>query len=369
MKLLIYAANLHVGGGVQVASSVIDELSRLGLDDHLTVWASSEVDLALESINTGKSSFVSYKIVNHFGIKASWSSERSELCRFDRVLIIFGPHYFLRIPVPHAVGFAQAWIVYKNSEAYQRLNSRERVLLRIKYKIQEWLFKQSDMLIVELNHVRDGLVKNNVLPENRIKVVQNCLSSIFLNTSLWKPLKLPQKSKSFRLGFLGRNYLHKNTEILPEVLRQLESEHGLQVEMLVTFTDEEWRNCSSEFRACATNVGPLELTQCPDFFQNIDGLLFPTLLECFSATPLEAMAMLCPVFASDRPFIRDVCGEYANYFDPTSAKNVADVVAAYLQKTRDQAGLMRAKQHAITFSSPTDRAKKYIRCLKSAVSY
>lgn len=369
MKLLIYAANLHVGGGVQVAASIIDELSRLDPDDELTVWASSEVDCALDSTKTRKFGFASYKVVNHFGFKARWSRERHDLCRFDGVLVIFGPHYFGRLGVPHAVGFAQAWIIYKNSETYGLLRVGERLLVRAKYYLQEFLFRQSDMLIVELKHVRDGLVKNKVLPENKIRIVHNCLSSIFLKPDLWKPVKLPQKRKYYRLGFLGRNYLHKNTKIFPEVLWLLESVHGLSVDMVVTFTDEEWRECSSAFKACVSNVGPLELTQCPQFFQNLDGLLFPTLLECFSATPLEAMSMLCPVFVSDRSFMRDVCEEHAEYFDPTSPKNIAEIVAAYLHMPREEERLQRAKQHAISFSSPQARATGYLRSLKEAVSH
>lgn len=369
MKLLIYAANLHVGGGVQVAASVIDELSRINCDDELTVWVSYEIDLALDTTNTKKTNFVSYKVVNHFGIKARWSLERHELSRFDRVLVIFGPHYLGRISVPHAVGFAQPWIIYKNSEPYRLLRVGERLLLRAKYYLQELLFKQSDMLVVELKHVRDGLVENKVLPEDRIRIVHNCLSSIFVKPELWKPLKLPQKTKHYRLGFLGRNYLHKNTKIFPEVLGLLESEYGLSVDMLVTFTDEEWNDCSPAFKACVTNVGTLELTQCPHFFQNLDGLLFPTLLECFSATPLEAMSMLCPVFVSDRSFMRDVCEDHAEYFDPTSPKNIAAIVAACLHKPRDEPRLQKAKQHAISFSSPEARATGYLRSVKDAVSH
>lgn len=369
MKLLIYAANLHVGGGVQVAASIIDELSRLEAVDEFTVWASSEIDRALDSTDTSRLAFASYRVLDHFGIRARWAPEKADLCQFDRVLVIFGPHYFGRIGVPHVVGFAQAWIVYKSSEAYRLLWFGARWLLRAKYFFQECLFKQSDMLIVELKHVRDGLINNNGVSENRIRIVHNCLSSIFTNPSLWKPLVLPKKTKSYRLGFLGRNYLHKNTEIFPEVLRRLESDYGLSVEMVVTFTDEEWRGCSPDFKAYVTNVGPLELTQCPHFFQNLDGLLFPTLLECFSATPLEAMAMLCPVFVSDRPFMRDVCEEYAEYFDPTNPKNVAAIVAANLDKPRDEVRLQHAKQYAISFSSPQARATGYLRSVKDAVSH
>lgn len=370
MKLLIYASNLHVGGGVQVATSVINELSLLEFGgDEVTVWASSEVNRNLDELQTNKSLFSSYQVIDHFGIKACWSQERTLLNGFDKVLVIFGPHYLGRLPIPLAVGFAQAWIIYKNSEAYQLLSGFGRLSAKLKFWIQEYLFKQADMLIVELEHVRDGLIRNKIMPVDRIEVVHNCISSIFQTPTLWKSVELPEKKKTYRLGFLGRNYVHKNTVIFPEIIQILKNTHGLSVELMVTFTDEEWCECSQEFRELVINVGSLELTQCPEFYQSLDGLVFPSLLECFSATPLEAMSMLCPIFVSDRPFMRDICKDHATYFDPNNAHDVAKVLARSLKSEINESSLQRAKNYAISFSSPQERAKGYLKAVKEVKSH
>ena len=65
----------------------------------------------------------------------------------------------------------------------------------------------------------------------------------------------------------------------------------------------------------------------------MDAIIFPSLLECFSATPLEAMAMEKPFFASDREFIRDVCSDYALYFDPEDPISAANVINDYLENS------------------------------------
>jgi glycosyltransferase involved in cell wall biosynthesis len=75
------------------------------------------------------------------------------------------------------------------------------------------------------------------------------------------------------------------------------------------------------------SVGPIRVDQCPAFYQLLDGLVFPSLLECFSASPIEAMKMNIPVFASNYPFITDATKNAAIYFDALDAKSIAESIA------------------------------------------
>ena len=94
----------------------------------------------------------------------------------------------------------------------------------------------------------------------------------------------------------------------------------------------------------------------------MDAIIFPSLLECFSATPLEAMAMGKPVFVSDTPFNRDVCGDYGIYFNPHDSSEAAFKIYEFFNKSFDfqQDFLRSAREHALNFSSPTGRAIRYI---------
>lgn len=56
-----------------------------------------------------------------------------------------------------------------------------------------------------------------------------------------------------------------------------------------------------------------------------EAYVFPSLMEGFGLPALEAMASGAPVVASNTTCIPEVCGEAAEYFDPT---NVDDMVAA-----------------------------------------
>ncbi|MFX5615017.1 glycosyltransferase family 1 protein, partial [Acinetobacter baumannii] len=69
MKVLINAANLHSGGGVQVASSFINELPFVSnnIIKYFDIIVSSEVDKNISQ--TTKSFFKHYKVHNIFGLK------------------------------------------------------------------------------------------------------------------------------------------------------------------------------------------------------------------------------------------------------------------------------------------------------------
>lgn len=366
MQILLNASNLHTGGGVQVAASVLAELlSKDSPPAELTIWASTEVHRSLQTYGIETDRLQCYEVVDSRGLQLLWSPLAKRVRRFDGVLTLFGPLYVLPAPRISLVGFAQPWIIYPDNECYADMPMLTRLKTRLKFWVQGLFFKQATTLFVELDHVAQGLIKRGLAAPESIHVVRNCLSGIYANPSLWKDVPIPDSAHAhLKLGFVGRNYPHKNTRIFPQIIEHLRRDHGVDARFYVTFNEQEWAACSEGFRACTVNVGPLSVAQCPMFYRAMDAVVFPSLLECFSATPLEAMAMERPLFASDRPFNRDVCGEHAHYFDPIDPASAAAAIARYVRWGGDkQASLRVARDHAITFSDPASRAKQYIECL------
>ena len=365
MRLLINASNLHVGGGVQVATSFIYELSLMQVLPHsLEVWASSEVDKNLHGLMCNLASFSNYELIDSYGFRSMWAPKFRRMKNFDIVFTVFGP-LFLWINLKISVmGFAQPWIIYPDNEIYQELGMLHKLLTRLKYCIHTIFFKRADKLIVELEHVKQSLIRHGIGQAVSIQVVHNCLSSLYSMPALWQSVDVPKCKADFKLGFVGRNYTHKNTKIFPVIRKLLLSDYNLDVRFFVTFTDEEWQACTSDFREASINVGPLSVAQCPAFYQAVDGIVFPSLLECFSSAPLEAMAMRKPLFLSDRPFNRDVVNRYGHYFDPMNPAGAATAIACYIRNTQfPDSTLQVASDYAFSFSSARERAKQYLRCL------
>lgn len=361
-KSLINAANLHVGGGVQVAASAISEIAeRAGYGEDISIVVSDVVANNLapeirERFSQSELTRMNVKGGDLFNLQF-----RKLVDRHDKVFTIFGPLYRWRISGQSIVGFAQSWIIFPNNEVYKMLSWPTRLKTRLKFLVQKQFYKRADILVVELDFVKDALVRELGVDPSRVRVVRNCVSSIYADKESWLPLELPDAGGALRLGFLGRNYLHKNTRIFPQIAYHLRRDHGLDAKFYVTFTQEEWERCSPEFRDVSINVGPIAVRQCPNFYNKLDAVVFPSLLECFSATPLEAMAMGRPLFASDRAFNREVCRDHAQYFDPSSPGQTAELIAGtFSGEGPDALALAQAREHALSFSSPTERAKKYL---------
>lgn len=361
----INASNLHVGGGVQVAASVICELaSNKTTASGLAVVVSSAVDRNLAVYACDVNCLGRYVVQDVYGIEPPQASINQTWKSSGKVFTLFGPLYRWNPPFRSIVGFAQPWIIYPQNECYKRLPIVKRLKAKLKFWIQAQFFKRADTLVVELEHVKEGLVRELEIAPERIHVVHNCLSSLYLDEKTWQPVSMPEAECDLKLGYLGRNYMHKNTEMFPAIARSLEAAHGIRTRFYVTFTEDEWLACSPDFRAVCINVGPLNVAQCPSFYRGVDAVIFPSLLECFSATPLEAMAMEKPLFASDRPFNRDICAEHAHYFDPLSPESIADVIAGMISGGGpDKQALQRARKHAEGFSNPRERAQKYLSIL------
>lgn len=369
-KVVINASNLHAGGGLQVAISFIYELSKFNRNDLLPlhVVVSSEVADGLHRLNASTTVFGLFEVFDSHGIKAFFSDLNEKLKGCDVIFTIFGPNY-LRVKAKYEiVGFAQLWMLNFSNPISKDMSFIERNILRLKFYLQWFFFSRADQYVVELEHVKSGLVSCKGVDELKVSVVYNTVSSLYENNEKWSFIPIKKKNKEISLGLVARDYPHKNIKILPFVGELLERKYDLTVHFYVTLNNVEWSTKEKFFKRYVTTVGSLLPDQCPSFYEQMDGVIFPSLLECFSATPLEAMAMSKPLFSSDRGFVKDVCGEYSMYFDPENPEDIAKKIAEYFHSDTDcSEQLSAARNHALNFSSAKGRAEKYLEIIQQHI--
>lgn len=368
MKILINASNLHNGGGVQVAISFLSELSLMSELDlsYIDVVVSNEVHTGLTRLNSKLNMFGDYEVINTYGLQALRSDLNKRIKNYKLVFTIFGPNYLRVKAKKDVVGFAQPWIINFNNPISQQLSFLAKKKLWIKFNLQWLFFLRSDHYVVELEHVKEKLIHDKKIQSKNISVVYNTISSLYKDNNKWQPIEFRKSQDKICLGIVTRDYPHKNLDILPKVAQSLKLNHNLSVHFYTTLNDAEWSKRDASFKEYVSTVGSLSPEECPSFYQQVDGVIFPSLLECFSATPLEAMAMKKPLFASDRGFIRDVCHDHAIYFNPLDADDIASKLANYFQSdTIDKAQLQEAEKYALNFSSAKERAENYLKIINN----
>jgi glycosyltransferase involved in cell wall biosynthesis len=78
-------------------------------------------------------------------------------------------------------------------------------------------------------------------------------------------------------------------------------------------------------------LGYVSDAQLRALYENAAAYVFPSLYEGFGIPPLEALALGCPVIASNAAAIPEVCGESAWYFAPDDAQGLARLMHAIFE--------------------------------------
>lgn len=368
---VINATNLHVGGCVQVAVSFITELNLLieagELDGkQYSIFASSKVMDNLEN-RIDKKLYMGFYTEDVNGFSRPRAKTLNYFKDSKVVFTIFGPCYYNMGNAFHICGFAQPWILYPDNEISQKMSVIKRLFFKVKYRLQSYFFRKSDLLVVEALHVKQVLENSGY--KNMIHVVSNCSSNVFDTLDFNYKFNLDNKlnEKCLTFGFLGRGYEHKNLRILKDVNKILLQRYGANVNFVFTLTEAEMQSHGFSDISNFYSLGEITVNDCPAFYNSIDATIFPSLLECFSATPIESIKMQTPILASDRHFITDFSKDAGLYFDPLDALSIASTVNDFLssEDLRQKLKFNCQKLSENMDSTPAKRAKQYVELIKN----
>ncbi|WP_253897502.1 glycosyltransferase [Pseudocitrobacter vendiensis] len=360
--LLINASNLYVGGGVQVAISLLEEFSKLDRDyvsvvspvvfEQLSIKAKEKCIL----INTTPSKILNFKgrreldkIVLDFNIRT--------------VLTIFGPSYWSPKNVVHIVGFALPWLIYANKNMFSILSFKEKLKTLLLSRLQPYFYKKNaDFIVTETKDASDKVKKLLSFKDCDVFTISNTLNAIFKDTICYDysiESKLPNKNDGdYWLLSISHDYPHKNMRIIYDLLELLPDNYKFITTLPCSFTD----GLSDAHKERIITLGRVNSNQCPVLYQKCDAMFLPTLLECFSASYLEAMFMKKIIITSNRDFSRSVCEKHAFYFDPLDPKDISDSIldVSRMSTSKIENVLLSAYIHGETFPTAKERAKAYL---------
>lgn len=361
MRVLINAANLRHGGGVQVAASFLDELATLVQEapaleqfpwlPDVEVLASPEVLL-----NTREATVASLGVQQR---SATVDLRALLRRRVDVSFTVFGPEYVPTRARHRVVGFADGTSLRPELVPVTMRSRRGHWWLR--RWVSRALFTRVETLVTEAPHVAQQLADRWRIDPDRVHVIPNTVHAVFDRPEDWLPSPLVREQEVPHVLFVTRGYAHKNLSVLGFVGEEMER-HGRTVRFVLTLDEPEWQSLPERVRAHSTNLGPVAIQQLPLLYRACDASIFPSLLESFSVTPLEALHTGTPLVASDREFVRQITGDAALLADPEDPVALARALTHALDEghgERVKAGLATAQ----AWPSARSRALAYLRLI------
>ena len=218
----------------------------------------------------------------------------------------------------------------KHYSADQSSTTRNPLVYLIKqigYRISVWnAIKYSQKIIVPANYWKKEISRKFNINSVKISVTYE---GVFLKGSPFKaeggPLLTPY------LMYVGNLYPHKNIPILIEAVERLK----IHLKIACARNVFENRLPKSEYTQYLGMVSDDELAT---LYKNALCFVFPSKIEGFGLTGLEAMSQCCPVIAANASCLPEIYGDAALYFDPN---NVNDLVSK-IQSVLSDKNLMKS---------------------------
>ena len=334
MKILIDVSVPNVGGGVQIAASLVERtLSYEDID--FAYLCNREVHSVITSrgLELPASRTLIVNKVRPFRLREKIAVKDFE-CKLDPDLVftLFGPNYvsFRRL---HVMGLANAWLVHPTEEAVQMLPALQRYKSWLYRHFRQYWAKKADWFYTETVYSKDAIAERlGILPE-RIKVIPNvqprpAFAQVEPNDKLRTEVQL--------IAVVSAYYPHKNLISIPSVAHQLINLGVRNFSFAITLEHDhpeaqKIMRLAQQFGVVdrLQFLGRLETDALMDLYRRASVSFLPSVLETSAAIFPESYTFGIPVVATDYPFNREPGGTGALYYpaadDHAAAKQIARI--------------------------------------------
>ncbi|MBT8422557.1 MAG: glycosyltransferase, partial [Gammaproteobacteria bacterium] len=221
---------------------------------------------------------------------------------------------------------------------------------------------------LNLIHISNPLEKNKYLKNS---------SASKKNEADLAPAHCPAPDDTVQLLYVSAYYPHKNIEFIPavaEALRQQDPER--RFEFVVTLPDDEpgLQRLLHDAEArgvgdCIRNAGRVNLRELIELYRGAHICYMPSLLETFSATYPEAMALGRPIVTNDLDFARANCGTAAVYATANDPSAHARAILGLLNDSSEwDACVRRGKARLAELPDARGKYELYVQAIRATVA-
>jgi glycosyltransferase involved in cell wall biosynthesis len=216
-------------------------------------------------------------------------------------------------------------------------------------------------IIVPSDFWRDYLIKNFHVRPEKITTTHEAVDPNFIN-KINQIEELPSASfinKKPYLIYTGNLYPHKNVQIIIEALRQLP---GINLKIICArnyFTQNLEKLIKKyKLQKQVEFLGYIPDQEFKEIYTNALALVHPSLMEGFSLTGLEAMALNCPVISSNASCLPEIYQDSVLYFDPNNNQDLISQINKLKNSPELREKLIKLGQLQVGKYSWNDTAKK-----------
>jgi glycosyltransferase involved in cell wall biosynthesis len=238
-------------------------------------------------------------------------------------------HYPVTVPIPRS-GRPTVVTVHdlQHHDLPQFFSRAERAYRRWAY---DGAARSATMVVATSEYTRERVVELFGIAPERVEAIPHGLDPTRFtpaadgDEALLAPLDLPERFVVYPANL----WPHKNHERLLDALAALGER-----DVTLVLTGQTWDRLDRLMHHAARagiaervrHLGYVEPETLPALYRAARGMIFPSLYEGFGAPPLEAMACGCPVAASLRGSLGEVCAGAVLELDPESAESIADAL-------------------------------------------
>jgi glycosyltransferase involved in cell wall biosynthesis len=238
---------------------------------------------------------------------------------------VFSPYHDVRLPagVPSCMTIHDTCVCMLKGVYPKRVR-----------RYYEWMLKVNlsrARHILTVSHAsRLSILDRYSLQDSRVSIIPNILPAVFLGTNGLPSVSSDMESmvgEDLRLLYTGGADHRKNIDNLLSALALLVA-RGKDAHLYVTgLQNERWNGALScqpdKVKSYVHFLGWVSEEELCYQYQRASAVVYPSFCEGFGRACLEAMSQGTPLACSELEVFREVAGDYALYFDPHDAEDMA----------------------------------------------
>ncbi len=194
------------------------------------------------------------------------------------------------------------------------------------YLLMTRIILLNSFVIVPSDFWRQYIIKHYRFPPEKIIVTHEAVDPVFIKNFSKKTKDSKLKIEDYIL-YTGNLYPHKNVQVIFEALKSLPKIKLKIICARSVFTDKIYAKIrQSGLGKQVDFLGYVPDSEFTSLYQHALALVHPALLEGFSLTGLEAMALNCPVIAARASCLPEIYQDAALFFDPHDPNDLVEKI-------------------------------------------